>query len=105
MKLSHRAIDNRVAVYLLMAIILIMGWSAYTSLPKEASPDISIPIVVVTVPYIGVSPTDIEGLVAQPLDRRRLAGRVDLAGGELAGGGDGLVAVEGHEETSTATCN
>jgi len=69
MKLSHRAIDNRVAVYLLMAIILIMGWSAYTSLPKEASPDISIPIVVVTVPYIGVSPTDIEGLVAQPLEQ------------------------------------
>jgi CzcA family heavy metal efflux pump len=69
MKLSDKAIDNRVAVYILMLIIILVGATAYMELPREASPDITIPIVIVSVPYVGVSPSDIEGLVAQPLER------------------------------------
>lgn len=63
------AVDNRVAVYVLMVIIVVFGWSAYQGLPREAAPDISIPLVIVSVPYIGVSPVDIEGLITQPLER------------------------------------
>ncbi len=69
MRLSDAAIGNRAAVYLLMAMIIFIGWGAYTSLPREAAPDITIPLVIVSVPYIGVSPTDMEGLVTQPLER------------------------------------
>jgi multidrug efflux pump len=69
MWLSNAAVNNRVAVYVLMAIIIFLGWNAYTSLPREAAPDITIPLVIVSVPYIGVSPSDIEGLVTQPLER------------------------------------
>lgn len=69
MWLSNAAVNNRVAVYVLMAIIIFLGWNAYTSLPREAAPDITIPLVIVSVPYIGVSPTDVEGLVTQPLER------------------------------------
>jgi len=68
-RLSHIAVDNRVAVYILIAIIVIVGWSSYMDLPREAAPDISIPLVIVSTPYIGVSPVDIEGLVTQPLER------------------------------------
>jgi len=39
------------------------------SMPREAAPDITIPYVIVSVPYVGVSPSDIEGLVSQPLER------------------------------------
>ncbi len=63
------AIKNKVAVYILILLIVIVGWTAYTSMPREAAPDISIPIIIVTVPYPGVSPSDIEGLVTQPLER------------------------------------
>ncbi|MBP1679569.1 MAG: copper transporter, partial [Bacteroidetes bacterium] len=69
MKLSNLAIDNKVAVYILMAIILILGWGSYMSLPREASPDVSIPIIIVSTPYVGASPADVEGLVTQPLER------------------------------------
>ncbi|MDL1876187.1 efflux RND transporter permease subunit [Cytophagia bacterium CHB2] len=69
MWLSNTAVKNRVAVYVLMAIIILLGWNSYTSLPREAAPDITIPLVIVSVPYIGVSPTDVEGLVTQPLER------------------------------------
>ncbi len=69
MRLWNLAVDNRVTVYILIAIIVLMGTMAYRSLPREAAPDITIPLVIVSVPYVGVSPSDVEGLVTQPLER------------------------------------
>jgi multidrug efflux pump subunit AcrB len=69
MRLSNIAVDNRVAVYILIVLIVFVGWTTYTSLPREAAPDITIPLVIVSTPYIGVSPTDVEGLVTKPLER------------------------------------
>jgi multidrug efflux pump len=69
MRIWNVAVDNKVAVYILLLLIVLIGWSTYSSLPREAAPDITIPLVIVTTPYIGVSPADIEGLVTQPLER------------------------------------
>ena len=38
-------------------------------MPKEATPDIDIPISYVGVSYEGVSPTDAEKLLAKPLEK------------------------------------
>jgi multidrug efflux pump len=77
MKIWNIAVDNKTAVYLLIVLIIIFGWSAYNKLPREAAPDVKIPLVIVATPYIGVSPVDIEGLVTQPLERE-LKGLKDL---------------------------
>lgn len=69
MRIWNVAVDNKVAVYILIVVIVMIGWGSYLELPREAAPDISIPLVIVSVPYIGVSPTDIEGLVTRPLER------------------------------------
>jgi CzcA family heavy metal efflux pump len=69
MKLSILAVDNRVSVYILLVVIILIGFSSYLALPREASPDVAIPIIIVSTPYIGVSPADVEGLVTQPLER------------------------------------
>ncbi|MDH7515521.1 MAG: efflux RND transporter permease subunit [Bacteroidota bacterium] len=69
MKPWNIAVDNRVAVYILILIILVLGLQSYFSLPREAAPDVNIPYVIVSVPYVGISPTDVEGLVTQPLER------------------------------------
>ena len=69
MNIWSLAVDNKVAVYILMVMIVLFGWSSYMRLPREASPDITIPYVIVATPYIGVAPSDIEGLVTQPLER------------------------------------
>ncbi len=63
------AVDNKVAVYLMVLMILLFGYTSYVALPREATPDITIPLVIVSTPYIGVSPVDIEGLISQPLER------------------------------------
>lgn len=69
MKIWNLAVDNRVAVYIIVLIIVIFGFQSYMSMPREAAPDITIPYVIVSVPYPGVSPIDMEGLVTQPLEK------------------------------------
>ena len=69
MKIWNLAVDNRVAVYILVLIIVIFGFQSYSGMPREAAPDITIPYVIVSVPYPGVSPTDMEGLVTQPIEK------------------------------------
>ncbi len=69
MKIWNIAVDNKVVVYLLIVLIIVFGFTSYNRLPREASPDVVIPWVIVATPYIGVSPVDIEGLVTQPLER------------------------------------
>jgi multidrug efflux pump len=69
MKIWNLAVDNRVAVYILVLIIVVIGFQSYMSMPREAAPDITIPYVIVSVPYVGVSPTDMEGLITQPMEK------------------------------------
>ncbi len=69
MSIWNLAVDNKVAVYILILVIVIVGFSTYSDMPREAAPDITIPLVIVSTPYIGVSAADIEGLVTQPLEQ------------------------------------
>ena len=49
--------------------VLLFGWSSYRELPREAAPDIPVPVVMVSTPYVGVAPGDIEALITIPLER------------------------------------
>jgi multidrug efflux pump len=69
MKIWNIAVDNKVAVYILMVIIVIFGFVSYNRLPREATPEVLIPWIIVATPYVGVSPVDMEGLITQPLER------------------------------------
>lgn len=57
--------------------VTMVGQQVYVSLPREANPEVEIPVVTVTTPYIGVSPADVETLVTIPLENE-LAGVKDL---------------------------
>ena len=61
-------VDHRASVYLVVVCLLLFGIGTYVSLPREATPDVKIPVVMVSTPYIGVSPADIESLVTIPLE-------------------------------------
>ncbi len=47
------------------------------ALPRESSPDVKIPMVMVVTPYSGASPEDVENLVTRKLERE-LKGLSDL---------------------------
>ncbi len=64
-------------VLLLTLCVLAFGSLSYATLPREAAPDIDIPMVMVSTPYPGVSPQDIESLLTTPLENE-LSGIADL---------------------------
>ncbi|MBA4313386.1 MAG: AcrB/AcrD/AcrF family protein [Chlorobiaceae bacterium] len=69
MNIWSLAVDNKVVVYILIAMIVLFGWASYNRLPREATPEVLIPWIIVATPYVGVSPVDIEGLITKPLER------------------------------------
>lgn len=70
MLISDVSIDRRSTVFALMLIILVVGIYSYLVLPRESSPDITIPYVLVVTPYEGVSSGDIESLITHPIERK-----------------------------------
>lgn len=67
-RLTTFAVANRVSVMVLLAFIGLIGLVSYNVIPRESSPEVQIPIVVVSTLYPGVSPSDIETLVTRPLE-------------------------------------
>ncbi|MFH1297037.1 MAG: efflux RND transporter permease subunit [Bacteroidota bacterium] len=63
------AIDNRASIYVLTIIITLLGLISYFSIPKEQFPEIVIPTIIVSAPYPGTSPEDIENLVTRPIEK------------------------------------
>ncbi|MFT5723597.1 MAG: multidrug efflux pump [Bacteroidia bacterium] len=68
-KLSTWAVNNKISVYVMMAIILIIGWGSYTSMPKESFPEVKQPIIYINTTYPGNSPIDMENLVTRPMEK------------------------------------
>ena len=73
MILSDTAIRNRTTIGVLGFVIIVFGTFSYLVIPREAAPDVPIPIIVVSTPYEGVSPADIESSITQKIEKE-LAG-------------------------------
>lgn len=51
-----------------LLLILIAGSLAYVNIPKEATPDVNVPIVYVNLHLEGISPEDSENLLVRPIE-------------------------------------
>ena len=70
MLISNYAIKFRIAVLVFIAVFVITGITSYVTIPREGSPDITIPYVFVNAIYEGTAPEDLEKLVTIPLERQ-----------------------------------
>ena len=61
--IGHARLTIAVLIFLLVA-----GASAYINVPKEASPDVTIPIIYVSMSARGISPEDSERLLVRPME-------------------------------------
>nr|WP_255561611.1 efflux RND transporter permease subunit [Pseudohoeflea sp. DP4N28-3] len=54
----------------LIALVMILGFGAfaYVSIPKEANPEVPLPLVYVSTGLEGISPTDAERLLVEPME-------------------------------------
>ena len=70
MIISDMAVRKRTSVVVLAIVIIIFGLVAYNSLPRESSPDITIPYVFINTQYPGVAPEDIEQSITIPIEKK-----------------------------------
>ena len=70
MKITDYAISKKVTVYALVVLMVLAGTSTYMTLPREAAPDIEIPFIIVTTPYVGAAPADVENLVTRKIEKK-----------------------------------
>ncbi|WP_420401642.1 efflux RND transporter permease subunit [Flagellimonas sp.] len=67
-RLSSWAIDNKTTMYVLIAVILFLGASAYFSMPRENFPEIKETKIYISSLYPGNTAEDIEKLITDPLE-------------------------------------
>ena len=67
-KLSSWAIDNRMTVYVIMAIVMIGGLMSYYSMPRESFPEIIETKIYVSSINPGNSVQDVEKFITEPLE-------------------------------------
>jgi multidrug efflux pump len=64
------AIERSRPVLLILCLILVAGTVSYITIPKEADPDIAIPIIYVSISHEGISPEDAERLLIRPMENK-----------------------------------
>jgi len=67
-KLTSLAIDYPTSVLVMTVIIILSGLASYVAIPRESTPEVTIPNIVVTTVYPGVAPRDMETLITQPIE-------------------------------------
>ncbi|MEM1045694.1 MAG: efflux RND transporter permease subunit [Pseudomonadota bacterium] len=75
-------------VFTMMLVMIMAGIVSYVTIPKEANPDIDVPIFYVSIAQQGISPEDAERLLVRPMETklRGLDGLKEITG----------IASEGH---------
>ncbi|MGA9271532.1 MAG: efflux RND transporter permease subunit, partial [Lutimonas sp.] len=69
-KLSSWAINNKTTIYVIIAIILFGGLSAYNNMPRESFPEIKETKIYISSLYPGNTAEDVEKLITDPLEDR-----------------------------------
>ncbi len=68
MNFADLSIKRPVFITSILVLILVAGWIFMNRLPVDLFPNITFPVVVVTVPYRGAGPSEVETLIAKPLE-------------------------------------
>ena len=65
---TNLAISNRISIAALASMIVLLGIAAYRAIPKEASPEVTVPMIAINTVYPGVAPKDMETLVSRVIE-------------------------------------
>jgi len=98
------AINNARLTLSVLIFLVIAGALAYRAVPKEAEPDVAIPIMYVSLVYQGISPEDSERLLLRPVESqlKNLKGLKEMKSAAYEGGGYVLVEFDPSTDLSDA---
>ncbi|MGM0375939.1 MAG: efflux RND transporter permease subunit [Bacteroidota bacterium] len=63
------ALKNKNTIFILTVFLFIAGFLSYNSMQRELFPEIVVPYIMISTPYPGNSPLDIENLVTRPIEK------------------------------------
>jgi multidrug efflux pump len=91
-------------VIMSLAVIIIAGIVTYANAPKEAEPDLNIPIVYISITHEGISPEDAERLLIRPIEQeiRTIEGIEELIGNAYEGGANIQIEFDAGTDTDVA---
>src|SRR6187397_3256956 len=69
MSIPRIAIQRPVSMFMLSAIVVLLGTISLFRLPVDLMPDVTYPTISVRVGYGGVGPAEIEQLIVRPLEQ------------------------------------
>jgi len=96
MSLIDAGLNRSRTVIASLVLLLTAGAFAFISIPKEAEPDVNIPIIYVTLAHQGISPEDSERLLVRPMESemRSIEGVKEIRSTAFQGGGNVLMEFE-----------
>ncbi len=85
-------------------LILLAGTYAYITVPKEAEPDVQIPILYVNIVHEGISPEDSERLLIRPVEKqlRGIEGLQEIRSTAFLGGANVVLEFEAGFDSDLA---
>ncbi len=80
--LIFAALDRSRTTLLTLVFLILGGTAAFQAIPKEANPDVTIPMIYVSMTLEGISPEDAERLLIRPMEQelRSLEGIKEMRG-------------------------
>src|SRR6478735_9142744 len=97
--ISHARLTIALLIFLLLA-----GFTAYVTIPKEAEPDVRIPIIYVQLSQRGISPEDAERLLLRPVETqlKSVSNVKEMRSTAFEGGGFVLLEFEAGFDSKSA---
>ena len=104
MDLIESAMSRSRTVVLSLVVVLVGGFVAYNTIPKEAEPDIEIPIIYVSISHDGISPEDSERLLVRPMEQemRSIEGIKEMTANAYEGGANVQLEFDAGVDTDKA---
>lgn len=68
MNLTKLVLKRPVSTLLILLSLIVFGFSAFTSFPQELTPEMEMPMLLVSTIYPGASPEDVQELVTKPFE-------------------------------------
>jgi hydrophobic/amphiphilic exporter-1 (mainly G- bacteria), HAE1 family len=69
MSIPRLAIERPITMFMLSAVVILIGGMSLARLPVDLMPDVSFPSITVRVTYAGVGPLEMEELVTRPIEQ------------------------------------
>lgn len=104
MNVIEAAMSRSRTILMSLAVILVAGVLTYVNAPKEAEPDIEIPIIYISMTHDGISPEDAERLLVRPVEQelRSIEGIDEMTASAYEGGANVQLEFDAGTNTNAA---